>query len=211
MKNKPTTDELFGYITRNARVPLEEVKKHPDGAIFPETIVAAPKDPDCTARLDVGNGEMMDELAEVAGEHTYDKPGFPFLMVGRRLPHVHNSSGRDLPSLIRKGGSFNPLYVHPDDLAKPGITSESEVTISSPHGTIPGIAVADKTLRRGVVAMTHCYGDLPGGNNDFRNVGSNTSLLTSVTDDFDRYTGIPRMSAVPVQISPVSIWAVAAT
>lgn len=203
MKNKPTTDQLFGYLTQNARVPLEEVKKHPHGALFPEAIVAEPRDPACTTRMDVGNGEMMSELAEVAGEHAYSKPGFPFLMVGRRLPHVYNSSGRDLPSLIRKGGAFNPLYVHPDDLAALGLESQGEVVISSPHGSIPGIAVADGTLRRGVVAMTHCYGDLPSEGKDFRMVGSNTSQLTSVMDDFDRYTGIPRMSAIPVHIAPM--------
>jgi anaerobic selenocysteine-containing dehydrogenase len=201
MENKPTTDELFYYITKESRIALDEVKKHRDGALFPETIVAAPRDPTCTTRMDVGNGEMMSELVEVRAEGGYGKAGFPFLLVGRRLPHVYNSSGRDLPSLIRKGGSFNPLYAHPDDLAELGIQSQSEVLITSPHGSIPGIAVADGTLRRGVVAMTHCYGSLPTEGQDFRVVGSNTSQLTSVLDDFDRHTGIPRMSAIPVRIA----------
>ena len=41
-------------------MPLEEIKRVPGGAEFPgEPIVVAPKDPDCTDRLDIGNLDMM--------------------------------------------------------------------------------------------------------------------------------------------------------
>ena len=48
--------------------------------------------------------------------------------------------------------------------------------------------------------MTHSFGDVPGGETDVRKVGSNTSLLTVVDRDYDRFTGMPRMSNVPVAI-----------
>ena len=59
------------------------------------------------------------------------------------------------------------------------------------------------TIRRGVVSMPHGFGDLPTQENDLkiRELGSNTGRLSSVDRDFDPYTGIPRMSAIPVQVS----------
>jgi hypothetical protein len=48
--------------------------------------------------------------------------------------------------------------------------------------------------------MTHAFGGLPRDADDVRTVGSNTSQLTSVEEDYDRFSGIPRMSAVPVSV-----------
>jgi hypothetical protein len=49
--------------------------------------------------------------------------------------------------------------------------------------------------------MAHSFGDVPGNEGDFRRVGSNTSQLTSVETDYDRFTGMPRMSNVPVRVT----------
>ena len=113
MQRKPTTDELFELIVRGSRIPLAEVKRHPDGALFPEQIAAAPKDPLCTAKLDIGNAAMMGELGEVADDPGGIPAAYPFLLIGRRMAHVYNSSGRDLPALAAKGGTFNPAFMHP--------------------------------------------------------------------------------------------------
>jgi anaerobic selenocysteine-containing dehydrogenase len=202
MVNKPTTDELYELVTRGSRIALAEVKRHPNGAIFPERIVAEAKDPQCTARLDVGNPEMTAELGEVAAEPIVPPVDFPFRLICRRSAHVYNSSGRDLPLLIQKGGRYNPAFMHPDDLAQIGVQSGDVVEVSSRHGTILAIVQAEDTLRRGLVSMSHAFGDLPRDRSDFRLVGSNTSQLTSAADDFDRYSGMPRMSALPVKVIP---------
>jgi anaerobic selenocysteine-containing dehydrogenase len=207
MSRQPTTDELFEVMTTGSRIPLSEVKKYPDGKIFDEEILVAPKDPDCTARLDVGNVEMMTELGEVAAAATLEArygAEFPYLLLCRRAPHVLNSGGQGLPLLIRKGGRYNPAYMNPDDLALLGLKPGDEVQITSPHGQIPGIVDADPALRRGTVSMTHSFGDLPDREAEFRLIGSNTSQLTSVEDDYDRYSGIPRMSAVPVRVAALT-------
>jgi anaerobic selenocysteine-containing dehydrogenase len=200
MNRKPTLDELFELATRGSRIPLTEVKKYPNGALFPEKILVAPKDPACTARLDVGNAEMMSELGEVAAEAARTHAGFPFIYIGRRTPSAYNSSCRDLPMLIRKGGTYNPAFMHPADLTALGLTSGDVVEIISAHGSIRGIVQPDDTLKRGLLSMSHSFGDLPRDSGDFRRVGSNTSQLTSVADDYDHFSGIPRMSALPVKI-----------
>ncbi|MEZ4292236.1 MAG: molybdopterin-dependent oxidoreductase [Myxococcota bacterium] len=42
MTQRPTHDALFAILTRNARVPLEEVKRHPHGAFFPRRRSSSP-------------------------------------------------------------------------------------------------------------------------------------------------------------------------
>jgi anaerobic selenocysteine-containing dehydrogenase len=143
---------------------------------------------------------MMGELGEVAADPGEIPVAYPFVLIGRRMTHVYNSSGRDLPTLAAKGGTFNPAFMHPADLAELGVAVGDRVAITSRHGSIHGIAAADATRRRGLVAMSHAVGGLPREADDVRTVGSNTSQLTSVDEDYDRYSGIPRMSAVPVSV-----------
>lgn len=204
MENKPTTEKLLELFTTGSRVPLSEVKRHPNGALFPEDILVAPKDPDCTARMNVGDLAMLQELGEVLGDpivalKVHQK--FPFLMTCRRLGHVYNSSGRDLPFLMRRG-RYNPAYMHPDDLAQLGLAKGDDIRIESEHGTVAAVAEPDATLRRGLVSISHAFGDLPAAHADVRTSGTNTSALLSLEDDYDRYSGIPRMSAVPVRVLP---------
>jgi anaerobic selenocysteine-containing dehydrogenase len=202
MDRKPTTDDLLEMITRGSRIPLAEVKRHPDGALFPEEIRTGARDPSCTDRLDVGNALMMSELKELEKETALQRREYPYLLVSRRLPHVLNSSGRDLPSLIRKVGRYNAAYMHPADIAGLDLKPGDVVEIASQHGSIPGVVEADSDLRPGLVSMAHAFGDLPENKKAFRELGSNTNQLLNVEDSFDRYSGIPLMSAVPVIVRP---------
>ncbi len=203
MEKKPGTDELFELMTRGSRIPLAEVKRHPNGARFDAEIRTAPKDPACSERLDVGNADMMKELITLRGAVPLAERGgdaYPFLLVSRRMGHVYNSSGRDLPSLLPRRGSYNPAYLHPDDLAALGLAAGQDVELTSRHGAIEAVAEPDPTLRPGVVSMSHAFGGVPGRGGDPRRDGSNTSQLTSVEEDFDVISGIPRMSGVPVAV-----------
>jgi len=208
MTRKPTSDELLALLTAGGRISLEEVKKHPDGALFPGEAVVAPKDPDCTARLQVADPGMMEELKSVQGEPIVAQrsASHPFMLVARRLGHVLNSSGFDLPLLVRKGGGrYNPAFMHPADLEALGVQAGECVELSSEHGTIPAIVQPDASLRRGLVSMAHAYGRLPSEKADVREHGSNTGVLCSVEDDYDRHSGIPRMSAVPVRVDRLAV------
>jgi len=202
MSERPTTDALFEAMMAASRVPLEELKRHPHGAIFDdETIEVAPADPDADDRLDVGNADMLEELATLREDdfEAAEDPARPFRLISRRLPNVYNSSGRDIDALA-KGRPFNPAFLHPADLAFLEIEAGDLVEISSDHGQILGIAAAAPELRRGVLSMAHCFGDLPEHDADVRRIGSNTGRLIDNERDFDPHTGIPRMSAIPVAI-----------
>ena len=205
MERMPTSDELFEQMTRRAHVPLAEVKKHPHGAVFEvEPVRVAAREPGFGDRLEIGDETMLTELTEVRGEPlpaaaSATSERFPFRLICRRLPNVYNSSGHDLPALTRRR-AYNPAFMHPSDLDDLGLGQGDVVTISSDHGSILGIVEKAPDLRRGVVSMAHAFGDTPERDAELREIGSNTGRLISVERDFDPYTGIPRMSAIPVTV-----------
>jgi anaerobic selenocysteine-containing dehydrogenase len=202
MEKKPTTDQIYAQLFASSRVPLDEVKRHPHGRIFADPpIVVAPADPANRDRLDVGNAEMLGELAGIAreGARAAEVRGRPFRLVSRRMPNVYNSSGRDIEALTR-GRLYNPAYLHPDDLAALGLAPGDTVRIASDHASILGIAEAAPELRRGVLSMSHAFGDAAERDGEFREIGSTTGRLVDGEREFDRFTGIPRMSAIPVSV-----------
>jgi len=202
MARAPTTDALLGILTRGSRIPLAEVRGYPHGHVFDDvTVAVAPKDPACTAKLELADPVMLAELKEVADEAGVTAPGYAFRLIPRRLPDVYNSYGRSIARLVRKH-RHNPAFLHPDDLREIGVAPGDMVEILSRHDSILGVAEADEGLRRGVVSMTHAFGDLHGADDEaaVRRTGSNTGRLIPVDRDFDPYTGIPRMSAVPVDV-----------
>jgi anaerobic selenocysteine-containing dehydrogenase len=208
MEHEPTTDELFEIMTRGSQVPLDEVKRHPHGHVFEDLLdqrVAAADD-GCTARLDVGNPDMLGELAalraqdhvELRRRHQSDRP---FLLVPRRENRVINSTGRTIPGLMR-GRTHNPAFLHPDDLAALGLAPGTTVEVRSEHGAVVGIVEADPDLRRGVLSMSHGFGANPGDDEDPRADGASVNRLLRTDVDFDPVTGMPRMGAVPVSVAP---------
>jgi anaerobic selenocysteine-containing dehydrogenase len=207
MEHEPTTDDLYEIMCRGSHVPLDEVKRHPHGHVFEELLGqrVGPSDPDCEDRLDVGNADMLAELSEIrdratAAEADDDRP---FLFLPRRENRVINSTGRTLPGLMR-GRSYNPAFMHPDDLARLGVAAGDLVEIRSEYDAITGVAEADADLRPGVVSMSHGFGGIPGENEDPRVDGANTNRLLRTDVEYDRYTGIPRMGALPVAVVPVA-------
>ena len=203
----PTTETIFAEMTRTARVPLDEVMRHPNGRVFDEVAGRVqPAEPGNADRLQLGALYVMQELAAIRAEDyaALRRDGdYPFLLVSRRDNYFVNSIGRSLPGLTR-GRTYNPLFVHPEDLAGLGIADGGEVTIRSRHDAIPGIVAADASLRRGVVAMGQNFGGQPDEDHRFRELGSNTGRLMAADTDYDTITGIPRMGAIPVSIASLA-------
>jgi hypothetical protein len=49
--------------------------------------------------------------------------------------------------------------------------------------------------------MSHAFGGLPGEDDRYRELGSNTNRLVAADQDYDPISGIPRMSALPISVS----------
>ena len=200
MVNKPDSDEIFAALTRGSRIPLEQVKQYPEGRVFldPPVIVGS-KDEGWEGRLDAGNPQMMADLEEEllrvdAGD------GWPFHLIARRQINVLNSTGHDIPGQ-NHGKTYNPAYMHPADLTELGLAEGDAVTIESERASIPGVVQADPNLRRGLVSMSHSWGGGPERDGEVFTIGACTGRLSRTDRDYERYTGMPRFSNIPVRVS----------
>jgi anaerobic selenocysteine-containing dehydrogenase len=206
MQHEPTTDDLYELMCSGSAVPLSEVKRHPNGKVFDEArAIIGPRDPGCTARLDLGNGVMLGQLRAVRAESISQRRGtnaeYPYLYIPSRIQNATNAGYR--PTGVLKRG-YNPAYLHSSDLAQLGLRPGDQVEIRSRHGRIVAFVAADDDLRPGVMAMAHGFGKGPGQDYDPRRDGANVNNLLHWEDDYDPYTGMPRMGALPVAIAAVA-------
>jgi anaerobic selenocysteine-containing dehydrogenase len=203
---KPTGEEMWDILLKGSPVPLEDVKKHPYGKVFerPETRVA-PTPPGWEGRLDIGNDVMMKELEEVYDNTVHEREkDYAFRMISRRLSDIHNSSWHTNTKLTRRF-KYNPAFMNPADAKKVGVKSGDVIKITSQRASILGVVEEAPDVRTGSIAMSHSWGVNPDDerDDDVRNFGGNTGRLTDAKKDFDPYTGIPRMSSIPVNIERV--------
>jgi anaerobic selenocysteine-containing dehydrogenase len=201
MAAPPTSDHLLDLITKDAQLPLDEVRKHPGGVVYNRgepAFVEAPR-PDATGAFDVAPPDVRADIAALAAEPLEARdPEFPFRLTVRRTREVMNSAYRDIPA-IRARVPYNPAALNPEDLAELGLLDGDRVEIASAYGAIPAIVRADPTLRRGVVTMSHGFGGLPG-ETVYERDGANTNLLTSLDHDVQPINAMARFSAAPVRI-----------
>jgi hypothetical protein len=62
------------------------------------------------------------------------------------------------------------------------------------------IAASDPAVRRGVVSMSHNWGHLGNSATEYALYGASTNFLTRA-DDCESINAMPRMSAIPVNVS----------
>lgn len=202
------SDGLLALMAGGSRIPLDEVKRHPHGALFEDPPqYVEPGDPDCDERLDVGNADMIDDLQRVAaggmlqGRITEDAPrDRAFRLVSRRAMHVYNSSYNDAST--NRGRGYNPAFLHPDNLAALGLAPGDPVELRSDVGAVIAVVESDANVRRGVVSMSAGFGDVPE-RDDLVRTGTCVNRLLSSDRNFDRYSGQPLMSNVPIDVIPL--------
>lgn len=197
--NLPTLDQLLAFLYQHGRVPYAEVVARGQGTVFDnQPVVVRPGDAGHPGRFDVANPEMLADLAAY-GAPTPAAAAAPFRLIPRRHVGALNSSGLDLPKMQRL--PYNPAYMNPHDMIELSIADGDEIELRSQHGRIAAIAATDAGLRRGLVSMTHAYGEVPGGSRAVHEVGSNVAALTCADEHYDRITGMPQLGNIAVAIS----------
>lgn len=195
MDEKPTSEQLLSIISRQSNLPLEVIKSHSHGRLFPEMdCVVLPRDADNKERLRLADPALMRELAERVGR----LPEPSLRLISRRMMHVMNSTFNQ--SALRGRRSWNPACLHPDDMAEMGLHDGDIVSITSAKATVQAIVEGDATLRPGLISLTHCFGSVPGQDDPVLN-GANTSRLVESKSDFDPWSGQPRMSNISVTVT----------
>jgi anaerobic selenocysteine-containing dehydrogenase len=210
MDREPTTDEMLSIIARHCPEPWETFKSYEMGKVFEDNPqFVDPADEGASGRFTTMPADVAAVLAEVAveafepGEVVSNGQRFAFRLSTRRVREMFNSIGRNIPAL-RKRMPYNYAYMNPDDLAALGLGEGDMASIRSDRASIPARVSADPTVRRGVVSMTHGFGSLPD-DSDYERDGSNTGMLISTDRDQEAINAMPRMSAIPVNVSRLAV------
>jgi anaerobic selenocysteine-containing dehydrogenase len=208
---KPSSEEFLDFLHAGSRVPLDEVRRHPGGAMFPpaQPQLVQPTRPGSEAHFDLAPRAVVEQLAELRAEPFAAGGGyrgdarFTHRLISCRMMEVYNSTGDHLPRLRRRHPA-NPAFLHPDDLQELGIRSGQAVRIESEHDFVYAVAQASQEVPCGVVSMAHARGGDPDDDAEFATLGGNTGRLVSCERDFEAVSGIPRQSAIPVNVRRVS-------
>jgi anaerobic selenocysteine-containing dehydrogenase len=200
----PNTDDLLKISARHAPVTFEHLKAQPRGLVMdsdPQFVEAA--DPDCADRFSLLPDDIAAELLQVdVGEKqnsTLNETTYRYRLAVRRMRDALNSSCKDLPS-IKPRLPYNMAYLNPEDMRKENIKPGDKIQIESDHGIINAIAKDDRTVRTGVVSITHGFGQLPERNDNYKKYGSSVNLLISTDRDCQSINAMPRMSGIPVNL-----------
>jgi anaerobic selenocysteine-containing dehydrogenase len=131
-------------------------------------------------RWDVAPVPLVAQLADLR-----PPAGSLVLQTGRER-RVMNSS---LHGMHVSRGDGGRVLVHPDDAASAGVLDGGPVRVTSPHGSVVGIADVTSDIRTGAVHVPHSFATPDVG------------LLTDA-GDADPATGMALFIGVPVTIGP---------
>lgn len=200
MNTPPEPEAMLRFLCKNSRVSFEELVENPSG-VRPQLAEqrVLPANRDNGARLELCPRDVAADLGMILTEGTVNE-GFSYLLVCRRVLETMNSAYRNAAS-TKKRYPVNWAYMNPDDMDREGINDGDAISISSETGRIAGIAKAENSLRRGVISMTHLFGDLFSSDDPMQQNGSFTGRLTSLQNNLESINFMPRFSGVPVHIA----------
>ncbi|MFD1812184.1 molybdopterin-containing oxidoreductase family protein [Rhodococcus gannanensis] len=195
----PTSEQMLAMTAERGRVPFTDLVAAPHGHLAGDSgaVVGPATEEGAGHRLHLMPDDVRAELRAALTDQSVDVR-FPMRLVVRRIRESVNSTGTRVPGLVP--GGTNPARVHPDDLADLGIADGQRVTVRSVSGRLRAMAQADRTLARGVVSMTHCFGSVDPGDD----VGVNVNELTGTDTGVQAINAMPTLTAVPVAVEPVT-------
>ncbi|MAX55467.1 MAG: formate dehydrogenase [Alcanivoracaceae bacterium] len=126
-----------------------------------------------------------------------------YRLINLRTNYMHNSWYQNVAKLKRGKHDHNPLHMHPQDMATLGLTDGDPLEVSNEYGEVTALARSDDSLRPGVVAMTHGWGNqkTPGLRVANRYPGVNiNALLPNGPGSYEKLSNQAFMSGVPVSI-----------
>ena len=159
------------------------------------TLDAAP------AMLEPARRRAVEQFEELTSE----APG-QLKLITRRTSHTINSAMQNVARL-KEAAPDNPLYLSPVDAERLSIADGEPVRVSNRYGEVEAAARIDPSLRPGVVAMTHGFGNAAttGMAVARRHPGVNVNALSPVgPGTFDPVSTMSHLTGIPVEVAPVA-------
>ncbi len=189
-------DDLASAPGSTLQLPLPEPED-----LFTRGIVHSDRKVDCFPEvISRGLESCVEQFQTTSAEKSTDDT---FLLISMRTKYMVNSWLHNLPSLKRPSSLTNALHMHPEDIEFKSLECASTVKVTSDHGSIRCPLQADESLIRGVVAMTHGWGN---ANNVFlatsaKYPGVNVNeLLPTGPGSYDPLSNMAHMTGISVVV-----------
>jgi len=146
--------------------------------------------------------EMLDWIRRLDAAAEAPDPAYPFMLVaGQR--RMHNANQIFRTPAWRKSDPDGALRIHPEDLAALGGTDGGWMAVATKTGRLVTRIESDDSMRRGLVALPHGYGQsYPDGAGGRVVDGPRLNLITA-HDDCDPIAATPYHKNVAVHLAPV--------
>lgn len=153
----PSSDDVWAMTLKGSPVPLEVVRRKPEGGVFDVApAFALPKPEGWTGKLRLDDPIMLAELSAIAAMPAPVEP-YAFRLISRRLRDVLNSCWHEHDKLLR-AHPYNAAFMNPDDMAAEGLKAGDLIEIRSARAAILGVAAPEEGVRRGCISMSHAWG-----------------------------------------------------
>ena len=132
------------------------------------------------------------------------EPDDQLKLITRRTNFMVNSWMHNVPVLKQGVHQDNPLWMNPADMRRRDLVDGDDVTVRSRHGAVPAVVSGDDTLREGVVAMTHGWGqdNARGLEVARRHPGVNVNRLAPTgPDGFDPLSNQSHLTGINVEVA----------
>ncbi len=139
-----------------------------------------------------------DLFVELAAE-----PQNQLKLINLRTHYMHNSWLHNVERLKRAQQRDNPLHMAPADAEARGLADGDALVVENTNGSIEARVRIDASLRTGVVAMSHGWGNAhtPGMPVAQRHPGSNVNrLLPSGIDSYEKLSNQAVMTGIAVSL-----------
>jgi anaerobic selenocysteine-containing dehydrogenase len=208
---EPDLTKRLAHMMRSRGIDFEEVRAAERGVVlegltpgkfYSDWIQTEDQRVDCCPPVFAEQG-ALDRCERLFAELS-DEPDDQLKLITLRTVHMHNSWYQNVERLKRPGQRENPLCMNPTDAATRGLADGARVHCKSPWGEIEATISCDDTLREGVVAMTHGWGNkkTSGMANAQKHPGVNANaLLPSGIDSYEPLSSQAFMTGIPVEIS----------
>ncbi len=146
--------------------------------------------------------EMLEWLRRLDPAAEAGDPAYPFTLVaGQR--RMHNANQIFRTPAWRKSDPDGALRIHPDDVAALGASDGGWMAVATKTGRLVCRVEVDASMRRGLVALPHGYGQsYPDGHGNRIVDGPRLNLITA-HDDCDPIAATPYHKNVAVHLAPV--------
>lgn len=136
------------------------------------------------------------------------EPPHQLKLINLRTPYMQNSWFHNVEKLKRPRQQHNPVHLSEADAKRLGVRDGDTVEVHNGNGRITASVRIDDTLRAGVAAMSHGWGQsrTPGMRVAQRFPGVNVNvLLPSGPGSFDPLSNQAYMTGIPVELRPLAV------